>query len=225
MKTKITLAAGAAVLALAATGAALADHHGKGHRHDERAERMIERMDADADGAVTRDEAKAFAAERFAKMDIDGDGTVTRPERRAHRAERRVMRGAERFARIDADGDGMVSVDEMKAMAAERAARRFERLDADSDGMVSLAEMQEARGDRRRGMRESRREMRRERREERRAARDERREDRRAMGRGPVTAERMEERVLRRFDRMDADGDGVLTLEEARDARRPGKRG
>ncbi len=178
-----------AIAAITCAGITTAAIAHKGHGNGPRAERMFERMDTDNDGRVTTDDAKAFAAARFARMDTNADGTVTRDERRAMRQNRR----AERFARMDTDGDGKISQADMQAAATARAARRFARLDKDGDGFVSLAEIEQMRGERR-GHGKHR------------------------MGgmRGPVTLEKMEVRVLKRFSRLDTDGDGILTIEEVR---------
>lgn len=43
--------------------------------------RGLARADADGDGRITLDEARAQVAERFARMDVNGDGAVTEDER------------------------------------------------------------------------------------------------------------------------------------------------
>ena len=190
MKTtlKITLAA----VACAGIATAALAHNGQGH--GPRAERMVERMDTDKDGRVTKADAVAFAAARFARMDADGNGEVTREERRAARKAMRQERRADRFSRMDADADGSITEAEMRAFASDRAARRFVRLDRNGDGAVALSEI-----------------------EDRRAGRHHRDGHKHARGsRGPLTADKVEARVMKRFDRIDADGDGVVTLQEAR---------
>jgi hypothetical protein len=42
--------------------------------------RMLERLDADGDGKITRAEFDAEAAQRFARMDRNGDGVVDAAE-------------------------------------------------------------------------------------------------------------------------------------------------
>ena len=81
----------------------------------------------------------------FTEIDANGDGAVTREEIAAHIAGR----GAARFEQADTDGDGALSRDEMVAAARsgadDRAGQRFDRLDADGDGSVTKAEMDAAR--------------------------------------------------------------------------------
>ena len=89
------IAAAVAITSIAVIGVA---HAQKGDRM-QRAAHMFERMDADKDGSITRDDVKAFAATQFAKMDANSDGTVTSPERRAFRQALRAERRANRFSR------------------------------------------------------------------------------------------------------------------------------
>ena len=179
-----------AIACIGIASAALAHNHGHDGGKGPRAERVFQQMDTDGDGRVSREDARSFAIARFARVDADGDGQITKDERRAARKARR----GERMARLDTDGDGMISKVEMSAMAAERAERRFARMDADGDGFVSIAEAMAARG-----------------------KRGEHGSARAGGGKhGPATRAMMEERVLNRFDRMDQDRDGIITIEDVR---------
>jgi Ca2+-binding EF-hand superfamily protein len=148
------------------------------------------------------------------------------------------------FSKVDANGDGFVTRDEGKASRdarkaerqahrAERRAERFARLDANGDGSITRAEFDAPRADR--GDRAERRADRRERRAERRERRMERRAHR-GMRFGAKRFERMDAnqdgRVslaeatalrLQRFDRIDANKDGTITREERRAARQAGR--
>ena len=99
----------------------------------------------------------------------------------------------DRAARLDPNGDGKVTLAEMQ----QRTAERFAALDVDRDGSVSTAEFAEAR---------------------------EKRSDRRAdmRGRGENRGGEMRHRRGHRggpagghFARMDANGDGTVTMAEA----------
>ncbi|MEL7320228.1 MAG: calcium-binding protein, partial [Pseudomonadota bacterium] len=119
---KLTLIAAASVLALGGAGIAVAKHHGKahdgqGHRGHQAA--SFEKADANGDGEITLDEAKAHGAERFAKMDADADGALTKADREA--------RAAQRFTEADANGDGELTPDEMTAAREARDSERAER--------------------------------------------------------------------------------------------------
>ncbi|MCC6597271.1 MAG: EF-hand domain-containing protein [Alphaproteobacteria bacterium] len=88
---------------------ALAGHHERsGHN-------MFEKMDADADGAVTKEEFVKAHEERFTKMDADGDGKVTKAEAEAAKAE---MRKKHEEMKSDGADDESVTTDEA-APAAE----------------------------------------------------------------------------------------------------------
>jgi len=106
-------------------------------------------------------------------------------------------RGGDRFwDRFDKDGDGRVPVEDLVGRAAERA----DEIDADGDGFITREEMD--------------------------AYREARREDMQAMrfpdrnGDGVVDRAEYEAAARERFDKLDANGDGVLTEDEV-----PGPRG
>jgi len=121
------------------------------------------------------------------------------------------------FDRLDENRDGRITPQERQTARernrAEMADRMFARLDADGNGAITREEMREARGRRGGpGMRMGRRggpegpggRMR----------------GMRGMGeQGFVTREQMRERALARFDRIDADRDGTVTVAERRAAR------
>jgi Ca2+-binding EF-hand superfamily protein len=53
-------------------------HHEKG---------MLEKMDTNSDGAISKDEWNAFSMKKFAKLDKDSDGHITKEEIKAHEEE------------------------------------------------------------------------------------------------------------------------------------------
>ena len=136
--------------------------------------------------ALDRAQIEARIAQHFQRVDANRDGFVTREEAdgartamRAQRQERRGERRAALFARLDADGNGVISREEFERpqaraagnpraergeRRAERGERRgqrfahrggrmgggfggeaFARLDSNGDGRVSLAEATAAR--------------------------------------------------------------------------------
>lgn len=142
-----------------------------------------------------------------ARGPADRDADLTR----AAFIEARVAR----LTALDADRDGTVSVAErqaaMQAKRAERADDRFARLDADSDGAISRAEFdaghaagpdraERGRSGHRGGPRHAMR------------ARGG------AEGRGPVVISEVAVKLGERFDKMDADRNGVVTADERRAA-------
>ena len=140
MRKYTLMTAAVAALALGGAGIALAKHGAGPH-----AGPGFEQADADGDGIITLEEAKAKSAERFETMDANADGSLSREDRAAH--------AQQRFAEADANQDGEISPEEMTAQRekreAERAARRaemqammFERLDTDGSGGLSQSELE-----------------------------------------------------------------------------------
>jgi Ca2+-binding EF-hand superfamily protein len=111
------------------------------HRGHRRHGGFLKKLDKDADGRISREEANAAPrlAQRFDQLDADHDGFITKDE---FRAARKAMRSAH-WKRIDADGDGKVSLAEAQANAP-RLAKHFEQLDANHDGFVTPDEMKAA---------------------------------------------------------------------------------
>ena len=111
---KLTLIAAAGALAIGGAGIAVAKHHGSAKGGWDMA-----RADANGDGLITLDEAKAHGAERFAKMDANNDGSISRADREA--------RAQQRFIESDSNGDGELTPAEMTAAREKREAERAER--------------------------------------------------------------------------------------------------
>ncbi len=105
-------------------------------RHAPDPARMIQRFDANHDGALQVSELPAPMQARIGEADTNHDGVLAVDEITAHRAARR----AGHFARIDANHDGAVTVDEV-------GAERWTHLgaaDADHDSRVTQAEFEAA---------------------------------------------------------------------------------
>ena len=81
-----TLAITALGIALVAGGqAAAAAHEGPPPaHHGKMMGRMMEKIDTDGDGQVSRDEFAAFHTDKFNKMDSNGDNSIDADERKAH---------------------------------------------------------------------------------------------------------------------------------------------
>ena len=120
------IVAASALCVAAAGGLALA----KGHGDPARKPTMMQKFDANGDGALDTAE-RAKMKEAFA----------------AHRAARK----AARIARFDADQDGALSPAERAAMKDEFARERFAKLDANGDGALSLDEFKAGAGGHHRG--------------------------------------------------------------------------
>lgn len=120
---------------------------------------LLKHGDTNGDGAISRDEFLAKAAEHFAKADANKDGKVTGDEvmamMAAHHGGRMrhgdhrggpggaaMMEGHEgpdggMFARLDADGNGKVSLAEFNAPHD----KHFAMVDANKDGEIDKTEM------------------------------------------------------------------------------------
>jgi len=129
---------------------------GMGHKPSPRQqEKMLEKFDADGDGALSKDERATAKAEMLAKHDTDGDGALSKDERSAAREARKTAHRAEMLDKYDADGDGQLSKDEKATLRDEMGPppekrremreKAKERFDTDGDGELSEPERDVAR--------------------------------------------------------------------------------
>ena len=102
---------------------------------------VLQRLDANNDSAVSRDEILAARAKLFARLDANSDGVVDEDETERlrdaimDRATAMQARLANQMRRLDMSGDGKVSRDEFRARALF-----FDLADRDGDGTLSAAE-------------------------------------------------------------------------------------
>ena len=85
-------------------------------------ESMLEKLDANSDGKVSKEEFLSEQEARFSKFDANGDGFISKEEIAAHkddmnkeREDKRKEREDEMFNKMDANGDGTISREEMQA--------------------------------------------------------------------------------------------------------------
>lgn len=74
----------------------------KGHHRGKLGAMIMKKMDTDGDQKISKAESSSFHADRFSKMDADSDGFVTSDEARAHHEK---MREKWRQKRQDAESE------------------------------------------------------------------------------------------------------------------------
>ncbi|WP_065333179.1 EF-hand domain-containing protein [Tritonibacter mobilis] len=126
-------------LTTAAAGTQVLAKQGAGPRHEKP---TFEQLDANGDGALTRDELAARGQERFAKADQNGDGVLSADELNARAQERAAKRTAAMIERFDKDGDGALSAEEMPSRRVPF--NLLEKADTDGNGSISKAEFDTA---------------------------------------------------------------------------------
>ena len=103
---------------------------------------LLERMDANSDGRVSREEFVSARGDMFTKRDKNADGYLDSADF-GKRALRRA-RGAERMADmknvLDTDRDGKISRDEF----VNAATPLFDRADQDGNDVLDPAELESA---------------------------------------------------------------------------------
>jgi Ca2+-binding EF-hand superfamily protein len=115
---------------------------------EQRVDRLLQEVDKDHDGRISRQEAQGELRDEFDPIDTDKDGFLSRDEllRAAERpappaaADQGVGEPADRaareFGRYDKNHDGFLTPDEMPAPLRDA----LMRADADQDGRLSLEE-------------------------------------------------------------------------------------
>ncbi|MCE7797474.1 EF-hand domain-containing protein [Sphingobium sufflavum] len=76
---------------------------------------VLDALDSNKDGVITRAEFTAALDQRFAALDTDRNGIITPAERQAQRDTLRDQRLGARFAAIDSDKNGQISPAEFRA--------------------------------------------------------------------------------------------------------------
>jgi EF-hand domain pair/EF hand len=109
-------------------------------------EDVIARMDNNADGAISKDEAKGPLAENFDAVDTDKDGKLSQAEMKVRMADRprpaaSGMPSPEQIIGfLDGNADGFIAKDEAQGPLVDY----FDMVDADKDAKVSLDELKTA---------------------------------------------------------------------------------
>ena len=108
---------------------------------------IIERLDSDASGSITEDEAKGFVAKYFERIDANSDGEISEVELLQVRENRgqKPKQGRADIKAADSDQNGAISIDEAGDAGLEKVVENFDRIDADGDGEISKEEMHQLR--------------------------------------------------------------------------------
>ena len=156
MKKKILLTAALVVALTIAAFAVFAQgagnaRQGKARMGQRDPGQMFERMDANKDGKLTKEEVPEQAWERIVKADADNNGAVTKEEMakvvkaRAGNGQGNAKMGGpgmgqrdpgQMFERMDANKDGKLTKEELP----ERVAEKMMNMDADGNGSISQDE-------------------------------------------------------------------------------------
>ncbi len=100
---------------------------------------MLQHMDSDGDGQITKEEFDSGRMERFSTIDSDNNGAFTIDEIDQSRETMREKMRQNRFKRMDQDENGQVTEDEFNTHGIEM----FSSMDADEDGVVSQSEIED----------------------------------------------------------------------------------
>ncbi|AZO67273.1 MULTISPECIES: EF-hand domain-containing protein [unclassified Mesorhizobium] len=114
--------------------------HGQGN--DTPGKRILQRLDTNGDGAISRDEMLAARERMFTKLDRNGDGVIGEKEIEGardaiiDRADAAQARLGNRWRRMDTNGDGKVSEVEFRNRMP-----LFDLADRNGDGTLSADEI------------------------------------------------------------------------------------
>ena len=106
-------------------------------------EQVFARLDADASGGISVDEAEGPLEGHFDQIDADGSGEITGAELKASRAKRfeRGMEMRDRIKTADADGNGAISNNEANEAGLDKLIEHFDKIDSDGDGEITKQEL------------------------------------------------------------------------------------
>lgn len=179
------------------------------------------KADLNQDGQVTKAEFTQAAESRFFATDTNNDGFLSPEEREAHRKAAMEAHKDERFSKLDANGDGLLSRDEVDAAGAKKKAehegRRKKFMEKFDTNLDGTLSEAE------RTVMKAELGGKRKKEKGKRGGQRAERPKMDADGDGLVSLEEHKALTEQLFTRLDANADGVLTKGEGR--KRKGKRG
>jgi Ca2+-binding EF-hand superfamily protein len=114
---------------------------------ERRVTQILERMDTNKDGKISKDEARGPIAENFERIDTNKDGYIDKDELRSMVARNMAMAGGgpgagtatavPDFDALDKNADGRLTRDELKGTPYYD---KFDEIDANKDGKIDKKE-------------------------------------------------------------------------------------
>ena len=120
-----------------------AQRDGSKPRQPSSIKQIFARLDADASGGISVDEAEGPLEGHFDQIDKDGNGEITGVELQASRAKRieRGIRMRKRIKAADADGNGTISNNEANEAGLDKLTEHFDKIDSNGDGEITKQEL------------------------------------------------------------------------------------
>ena len=120
-----------------------AQRDGDNARQPPSIEQVFARLDANASGGISVDEAEGPLERHFDQIDIDGNGEITSTELKASRAKRfeRGIEMRERIKAADVNGNGTISNNEANEAGLDKLIENFDKIDSDGDGEITKQEL------------------------------------------------------------------------------------
>ena len=105
--------------------------------------KVFARLDADASGGISVDEAEGPLESHFDQIDADGSGEITGAELKTSRVKRseRGIEMRERIKVADADGNGTISSKEASLAGLDKIIQHFDKIDSNGDDEITRQEL------------------------------------------------------------------------------------